>query len=50
VLVFTKSGYAAKMFGRNLSLTAENLVQNNLVTRTKNEGIEEEREKNKDRN
>jgi len=25
-------------------------VQNNLITRTKNEGIEEEGEKNKDRN
>jgi hypothetical protein len=48
--VFTKSGYAAKILGRNLSLTTENLVQNNLITRTKNEGIEEEREKNKDGN
>jgi hypothetical protein len=36
--------------GRNLSLTTENLVQNNFITRTKNEGIEGEREKNKDRN
>jgi hypothetical protein len=36
--------------GSNLSLTTENLVQNNLITRTKNEGIEEEREKNKDGN
>jgi hypothetical protein len=48
--VFTKIGYAAKILGRNLSLTTENIVQNNLITRTKNEGIEEEREKNKDRN
>jgi predicted transcriptional regulator len=48
--VFTKIGYAAKILGRNLSLITENLVQNNLVTRTKNEGTEEEREKSKDRN
>ena len=41
--VFTKIGYAAKILGRNLSLTTESLVQNNLITRTKNERIEEER-------
>jgi hypothetical protein len=39
-----------KFLEGNLSLTTENLVQNNLITRTKIEGIEEEREKNKDRN
>jgi len=34
----------------NLSLTTENLVHNNLITRRKNEGIEEKREKIKERN